>query len=630
MTDLETEPFTLEDFAAVQPSDDKIDGLRGQRPSRRSWLVAAIIVSLGVLAAIFAAVWASDRQDGARDDAFAMAVEHQADQVTAVLRGYPDVLSGVRGLFGSLGQVSRQDFAQYVRSGEILSVNPGTASVGWAPATDPGSVGELEGFVRGDGVADFEVVPDSAAGGMAVPIVYLEPPDQGGLGFNLAADEENAASIDQTRDSGVAVLSPPYSSSAADESGGRAVNLYLSLYANGRTPDSAEGRVASFEGVAFSVLAVDEVFDAARSEIPVTEVEVYDLGTEARPAGPPTAATLLYDSDGVADADGSSGGDVVETEVAGRRWLILVTPGPAFDPPAGAAAPLTVFSVAMVIAGLLAVLVVVLDRARQTIAMESASLADEVSDFVADRESELKIANQEAVRSNRELERYASIAAHDLQEPLRSLLAYASVFERRYGDELNEEALGYLHRMRRAADRARTLVVDLLDYAKLDSAEQRSEQVDLSAAVRIAIDDLALVINENGATIRVGELPIVPGNRRELIGVFSNLLSNAIKYRSEDVPEIVIVAHRRGEFWSVGVRDNGIGIAAPFHDRIFELFRRLEKRDSDHGTGLGLAICTRTVQAHGGRLWVESEEGKGSTFWFTLPVEAPESTNTAP
>ncbi len=620
-----TNPFLHEDPGAIRPAGDKTDRLHSATPSRGAWILATIVVLVGLLVASVVASWAADRRDTNRATAFGAVADLQLDHVETGLLGYSGTLSGIRGLFGSLGTVSRQDFSQYVRSGEILSVNPGTGAVGWAPATDPGSVGGLEGFVRGEGVASFEVDPDPAPGEVALPIVYVEPPDEGGLGFNLAADEESAASITQARDSGEVTLGPPYPSPAGESGSGRSVNLYLALYANGRTPDSPEGRVASFEGIAFSVLVLDEVFGTARSDVPVTHVEVYDLGTDARPAGPPTASTLIYDSDGTADAASGGADDeaVFELDVAGRRWLVHVTPGPGFDPPSAVGSPTLAFAVVMVVATLAAVLVVVLDRSRRTIARESADLAGEVSDYVADRESELKKVNDEAVRSNRELERYASIAAHDLQEPLRSLLAYTSVFERRYGEELNEEALDYLRRMRRAADRARMLVVDLLVYAKLDSAEQRSEQIDLNEAVRIAVDDLAVVINENGATVRVGELPVVPGNRRELIGVFSNLLSNAIKYRSEDAPQIVVGAHRSGDFWSIGVRDNGIGIAAPFHDRIFELFRRLEKRDADQGTGLGLAICARTVQAHGGRIWVESEEGTGSTFWFTLPVEAP-------
>ena len=164
--------------------------------------------------------------------------------------------------------------------------------------------------------------------------------------------------------------------------------------------------------------------------------------------------------------------------------------------------------------------------------------------------------------------------------------------------------------MARAAKRMRSLVVDLLAYAKADSETRKTEMVDLNEAIRIAIDDLSVLIHETDATIRVADLPRVPGNRRELIGVFSNLLSNALKYRSDAPPEVIVVAHRRGDQWMIGVKDNGIGIAAAYHERIFELFRRLEKRSTDTGTGIGLAICVRTIAQHGGRIWVESEEGE--------------------
>jgi light-regulated signal transduction histidine kinase (bacteriophytochrome) len=257
---------------------------------------------------------------------------------------------------------------------------------------------------------------------------------------------------------------------------------------------------------------------------------------------------------------------------------------------------------------------------------QAVSLAEAMTANLQQRERELRRANDDIVRSNKELERYASIAAHDLQEPLRSLLAYASVLERRYGETLEPEVLDQVKRMARAAERMRSLVVDLLAYAKADSAKRRIEWVDLNEAIRIAIDDLSVLIHETGATIRVADLPRVPGNRRELIGVFSNLLSNALKYRSESPPEVIVVAHERNDEWVLGVKDNGIGIDEAYHERIFELFRRLEKRSSDSGTGLGLAICARTIAQHGGRIWVESEEGRGSTFWFTLPAKASVST----
>jgi signal transduction histidine kinase len=378
-------------------------------------------------------------------------------------------------------------------------------------------------------------------------------------------------------------------------------------------------RVARFNGVTLGVVRTDAAFEGAFGENPQVEVEIYDLGLQVdHRQALPTAQNLIYDGNGKGLSATHPSGlhSSFEQTVAGRRWQVYVTPGPGFAAPEPSF-PFAIVLTGLLITGLLAALVVTYGRTR----MEAAELADQMTDSLQRREQQVRQANEDMVRSNRELERYASIAAHDLQEPLRSLLAYASVLERRYGERLDPEALDYVHRMARAAERMRSLVVDLLSYAKADSAERKIEAVDLNEALRIAVDDLSVLINETTATIRVADLPTVPGNRRELIGVFSNLLSNALKYRSDAPPEVLIMANRRGDFWRIGVKDNGIGIDPAYHDRVFELFRRLEKRSGDQGTGLGLAICARTIQQHGGRIWVESEEGKGSTFWFTLPAE---------
>lgn len=253
---------------------------------------------------------------------------------------------------------------------------------------------------------------------------------------------------------------------------------------------------------------------------------------------------------------------------------------------------------------------------------ERARLEARHSELLDSKEREFRRVYESLLQSNRELERYASIAAHDLQEPLRSILAFSDLLARRHGHELSPEARNHLARISQAGLRMRALITDLLEYSRLDAVTDRTEHVNLREAVDAAVGDLAALIEQTDATIDVGPLPTVPGNRRELIGLFSNLLSNALKYRSPDrKPVVKIRARRRDGEWLIGVKDNGIGIEPEYHERVFELFRRLDRSKDDTGTGLGLAICQRTVSHHGGRIWVESTPGEGSTFFFTLPAE---------
>lgn len=256
------------------------------------------------------------------------------------------------------------------------------------------------------------------------------------------------------------------------------------------------------------------------------------------------------------------------------------------------------------------------------IVMQSWRTAVRATDEIEHALARLQEREQQLVQSNKELERFATIAAHDLQEPLRTILSYSSLMERKFADVLPGEALGYQLRVAAAAERMRLLIEDLLVYARIGQAEGHFDLFELRDALDSAIENVESLTDEVGAEIEIGQLPSVYGNRPALTQLFTNLLSNALKYRLLTTPKIRIAATRESndEWWEVSVADNGKGIEPANHARIFELFRRLEPRDSTSGTGLGLAICARVVDAHGGRIWVDSTVGKGATFHFTLPV----------
>jgi len=253
-------------------------------------------------------------------------------------------------------------------------------------------------------------------------------------------------------------------------------------------------------------------------------------------------------------------------------------------------------------------LVVMLGREQK----RSALVSEHMTDQLADREHAL-------MQSNKELERFATIAAHDLQEPLRTILTFTDLTERRYGSTLEPDARDYILRVAGAAQRMRNLIEDLLLYARIGQAERQFEQVDMAKVVDEALANIEPLIIETGARVEVGELPRVMGNEQGLLQLMTNLLSNAMKYKMADAPFVRIESQRREREWIIAVADNGKGIDPVNHERIFELFRRLEARGVS-GTGLGLAICARIVDVHGGRIWVRSALGKGATFYFTLPV----------
>lgn len=226
---------------------------------------------------------------------------------------------------------------------------------------------------------------------------------------------------------------------------------------------------------------------------------------------------------------------------------------------------------------------------------------------------------QELVRSNAELQQFAYIASHDLQEPLRMVTSYLQLLERRYKGKLDADADDFIHYAVDGAMRMRTLINDLLSYSRIGTRGQSFELTNCTEAVSCAIANLEVAIAERSAIITCQDLPTVQADPTQLTQLFQNLISNAIKFGHESAPQIGIHASRQEQAWLFSVQDNGIGIDPQYAERIFVIFQRLHNRIDYSGTGIGLAICKKIVERHGGRIWVQSEVGQGATFYFTLP-----------
>jgi PAS domain S-box-containing protein len=234
-------------------------------------------------------------------------------------------------------------------------------------------------------------------------------------------------------------------------------------------------------------------------------------------------------------------------------------------------------------------------------------------------EEKLAAVAAELERSNNDLEQFASIAAHDLQEPLRMVASYTQLLAERYEGQLDEKARKYIAYAVDGAVRMQQLVNDLLTYARVGTRGNPIEPTDAGRVLGQAIGDLATAIEESRAVVTHEELPLVRADASQLRQLFQNLLANALKFRSEEVPRVHVSARDEGRDWVFAVRDNGIGIDRQYAERVFVVFQRLHTRRDYPGTGIGLALCKRIVERHGGRIWFESEPGKGSTFLFTVP-----------
>lgn len=227
---------------------------------------------------------------------------------------------------------------------------------------------------------------------------------------------------------------------------------------------------------------------------------------------------------------------------------------------------------------------------------------------------------EELRRSNEELKQFAYIASHDLQEPLRMIASYLQLIERRYKGKLDKDADEFIAFAVDGASRLQNMIIGLLAYSRVGTKGKPFEEINCSEVLGDAISNLKIAIEESGALVTADRLPVIKADAGQLIQVFQNLMANAIKFRLEDPPRIHVSAVQKETEWVFSVRDNGIGIAPEYKDRIFNIFQRLHGKEYP-GVGIGLSLCRRIVERHGGRIWFESETGKGTTFYFTIPIK---------
>jgi len=240
--------------------------------------------------------------------------------------------------------------------------------------------------------------------------------------------------------------------------------------------------------------------------------------------------------------------------------------------------------------------------------------------LVKERTSELEESNRELARSNENLEQFAYVASHDLQEPLRIMSSYSQLLERRYKGRLDQDADEFIAFIVDAAAQMQKLITDLLAYSRAGRGTTDMVEVNCDHLVRRLVAGMAPTIESADGHVTFDGLPSIMAHETSLIQLFQNLIGNALKFRGEQPPRIHLSASQAGREWVFSVHDNGIGIEPQYNQRIFMIFQRLHARDKYPGTGIGLSICKKIVETLGGRIWVESESGQGSTFYFTVPI----------
>jgi light-regulated signal transduction histidine kinase (bacteriophytochrome) len=234
---------------------------------------------------------------------------------------------------------------------------------------------------------------------------------------------------------------------------------------------------------------------------------------------------------------------------------------------------------------------------------------------------ELSQSNTNLARSNLELEQFAYVASHDLQEPLRMVASYLKLLEQRYKDQLDKDAREFIEFAVDGAIRMRVLIDDLLTYSRVMTKAKKREMVDTKVVFDQAVANLQIAIEDKKATVTCTNLPVISADPVTMIQLFQNLIGNAIKFYGKEPPVVHVACEQKGAEWLFSIRDNGIGIDAANFGQIFVIFQRFHTRQEYPGTGIGLAVCKKIVEQHGGRIWPESKIGNGTTFYFTIPAK---------
>ncbi|HEX5925836.1 MAG TPA: CHASE domain-containing protein, partial [Baekduia sp.] len=528
------------------------------------------------------------------------------------------ILRGAAGLFNADHDVSYQQFHDYFADQDVTQRFPGVQTIGSASYVPRAGLAAYtkrtrkaiaaSGIIR----ARFEPYPALTPDAQEALISdHLEPPptDNRTFGLNFLSEPNRRRAALLARRTGLPAATAPIAFARMPGSS-LGIDLMVPIYGG---PPSQTGAPRQWAGVVYAAFRLDNLLRGILgTDATVADLEVYDLG----PAATVPASTSLtpravpFDlrpgrASRRRDPDHTR---VATLEVSGRRWAVAYT---------RAGSPLTASERAVpwgiAIAGILvSLLAAALLRTLGTARRRAVRLAEAMTVELREREVQLRA-------SNEELEHFAYLASHDLQEPLRTITSYVGLLDSRLGDKLDDRERSWLGFVSDGAARMSQLITDLLEYSRTGRAREDDEAtIALDAAWDLAVANLQHAIADTGATVERGELPIVQAQPREMTSMLQNLIGNGLKYRGEAAPIVRAHADQHDGRWEIAISDNGIGIEPRFHERVFGLFQRLHTAEEYPGTGMGLAIVKKIVESNGGSVRVESTPGEGSTFIVTL------------
>lgn len=555
-----------------------------------------------------------------------------ASELEDNLEVYHEVVQSVASFFDGSLEVTREGFQNFVR--RDIQQNSGILALEWIPLVKASDRTAYEQQAKSDGLPDFQfkrwnqstewVADSSNWADTYFPVYYMEPMEQnsGIAGIDLGSNPIRKQALKFAAESGqpVATADIPLARQAAHEKG---VLLFVPVYdrpsAKTESTLTRESRRDLLRGFALGVFRISDIMQAVFDrhpdfpfELVVTEASEKVLfrtrrsnrisqDTESRFAG------LTYGS---------------TYSIGGRAWTFQFECHPDWLEAQEKALAFPIACGGILFAALICSLLhMTLARAStvEHLVRERTAALEQANKVIGKQRDDLQRGRRVLQESNQQLKEFAYAASHDLQTPLRGVASYAQFLKEDYGSVLDEDGRLFIERIIDSAHRMQQLTVDLLEYSRVEFQKESVQLTDLNLVVTEVLILLQNEMESVNAEVTCDRLPVIYCDEKQVGQLFRNLIANALKYRSDRPPRIQITSTGT-DVHQICIQDNGIGIAAEFQNRVFDIFRRLHTHSEYPGTGIGLALCRRIVQRHGGKIWVESTQGEGSRFLFTFPI----------
>lgn len=589
-------------FGKLSPADAR----RKLQAATRLHLIHWIVIPLSFFLSFVAWHYAKTNLSARMESRF----DREADQITALvqhrMKNYEDALwGGVAMIRSSDCGVDFEKWQSYADSINVPKKYPGINGLGIIHHVRDSQMEDYLAFQR-TLRPDF-LVHHEYEGDEHFPISYIVPVEgnEQAVGLDVAHESNRRMAAQRAVETGAAQITGPITL-VQDNSKTPGFLFYAPFYSEGgcETLDARRQHVA---GLVYAPFIVKKLMDGAL-EKKLRNVAVRLVDQQG----------VLYDEHVASDPEFDPApmfSRMSEINLYGRTWTFDIRSAMSFRESSHSVQPVMILLGGIVIDCLLVVLFVSISRSSRT----ALSYADSMTHKLATSQKLLQDRAQQLERSNQELEQFAFIASHDLQEPLRKVSSFCGLIKEEYGDRLGDDGNLYLKFATEGATRMRSLVQDLLQYSKFGAERRPISVVDTGQAVAQANSNLEFAISQAGATVTVDELPNVHAHQRELVRLFQNLIGNGIKYRSDQPPMVQVSARELANCWEFSVADNGIGIAAEYRDQVFGIFKRLHSRRESSGNGIGLAICKRIVERWNGKIWVATPKSPGCRICFTVP-----------